>query len=158
MSTTKKQNGTNDELDELLFDDLDEIFQEVKDKEAFEVMEFEGLPDGDYTAKVESLERTESQRSGLPMVVISFVITEGEYEGVVHKDFLVLGGKDEKQMRQNVNRYATKIKKLGIDTKNLKTTFAQFEKALDLEVRLEIKTTVSRNGNKFTNTSFEVLD
>jgi len=138
------------------YEELLGIFDEVKDKESL----FIGLPDGEYLAKVVDMELGESKNRELPMVTISFEIIEGEEKGRIHKQFLMLAGKNDSQLRQNVHRYATSIKKFGIDTsKKIIDTFKEFNKAIDKEVKLKLETTVAKKtGNKYQNTSFEVLE
>lgn len=140
-------------MDEFL-QDLDKIFQEVKDQEEV----YQNLPDGEYLAEIEEVKHGDSKK-GIPMVTIIFNITHGEYEGKQHRKFLMLAGKDKDQTTQNVHRYATEIKKLGLNTsKGLESTFAQFPTLSGKSVKLTLKTTISKsNGSAFLNTSIEVL-
>lgn len=137
-----------------LIHELEGIFNEVKDQE----MVFENLKDGDYLAVVEDVIVGESKMEK-PMVTFVFAITHGDSAGRTHRKFLLLSGKDESQLRQNLNRYATEVKKYGIDTsKGLQNTFDQLHTVRGREVKLTISTTVSKNtGTKFTNTSVELL-
>lgn len=139
-----------------IFDELYDIFDEVKD---IDLTSYQRLPDGEYIGTIVECKVGESKKTGLPMVTIGFEITEGENKGFIHRQFLMLSGYDEDDLRKKLNRYATTVKKLGIDTsKGLKETFEQFDKAIGQEVKIEIKTTYAKKtGNPYTNTSFEVL-
>lgn len=141
-------------------DDLKQLaglFDEVKDLNEDDFNSYEQLPDGNYKAVISDLEITES-KAGNPMFVLSYEILAGEYKGFVHKQFLLLSGNDETQLKRNINRYATTVKKLGIDTsKGLQHTFNDLGKGLDREVIISLETTVSRNGKSYTNTSFELV-
>lgn len=141
-------------LDKNDLKELSSLFDEVKDVPVDDF--YEELPDGNYKATIEDLEVTES-KAGNPMMVISYKISTGEYEGYVHKQFLLLTGNNESQLRQNLNRYANAVKKLGIDTsKGLEHTFNNLAKGLDKKVTVKVETTVGRNGRSYTNTSFEL--
>jgi len=61
-----------------LMDELDGIFNEVKDKENV----FEGIPDGEYLAIIDEIKSGES-KAGDPMVTMIFEITESS-----NKDFI----------------------------------------------------------------------
>lgn len=139
------------------FKELDGLFNKVKDKDESEFNQYETLADGTYRAVVSDVELTES-RKGDPMVVLSFELQEGEEKGFVHKQFLMLTGRDETQLSRNLNRYATVIAKLGVDTKNgITGTFEDFGKALGKQVIITLDTTVSKaTGKGFTNTTFEI--
>ena len=91
-----------------------EIFNEVKDKDESEFSGYTTIPDGNYNAVIDDLEATES-KSGKPMFVISFRITDGEFKDQIHKQFIMLCANDEVQLSRNLNRLATTLKKLGID-------------------------------------------
>lgn len=137
--------------------ELNKLFEEVKNKGEDDFDDFLHLPDGNYMAKVDDIEFTESQ-SGKPMVVISFEIISGEYKGTIHKQFLMLAGNNEIQLHRNLARYSTTIQKLGISVDNgLQDTFENFEKGLNKEVILKLDTTISKKtGKSFTNTSFDL--
>lgn len=133
------------------------LFDEVKDLQEDDFNDFEQLPDGNYKATIADLEVTES-KAGNPMFVLSYEVTQGEYKGFIHKQFILLTGNDEVQLRRNINRYATTVKKLGVDTsKGLEHTFNNLANGLDKKVIIKLETTVSRNGKSYTNTSFELV-
>ena len=137
--------------------ELNNLFNEVKDKEESEFSNYVTLPDGNYNATIDDLEVTES-KSGKPMFVLSFKIKDGEYKDHIHKQFIMLCGNDETQASRNINRYATTIKKLGVDTtQGIEYTFSNLAVGLNKEVILKIETTVSKNGNSYTNTSFDLI-
>lgn len=133
--------------------DLEGIFNEVKDQEGI----YTRVPDGEYIANLADITVGES-KSGKPMVTMIFEITNGEQEGKQHRKFLMLTGKDEQQTRQNLNRFATEMKKLGVDTtKGFSSTIEQLPNFVDTECKITITTTTSKQGNEFVNTSFEVI-
>lgn len=133
--------------------ELEAAFDEVKDKDTV----YEGLPDGEYLAEIEDIIVGES-KMGKPMVTILFEVSHGKYKGSKHRKFLLLSGNDEKQLRSNLHRYATEIKKLGISTSDgLTATFAQLPDACGMTAKLTISTTLSKNGKTYTNTSFEIV-
>lgn len=134
--------------------ELSGIFNEVKDEETV----FTNVPDGTYVAQIGNVQFTESKK-GKPMVVISHEIIDGPEAGRVHKQFLMLIGNDENQTRTNLNRYATEIKKLGVDLTGTKLSdsFDQFDDLRGIKVELTLETTQTRAGKDWTNTSFEVI-
>lgn len=134
--------------------ELSEMFNEVKNEETT----FVGLSDGTYEAMVEVVQVTTS-KAGRPMVTIDFEVVSGDSRGATHRQFLMLVGNDESQTRQNLNRMATTVRKLGVDTsgKELSDTFEQFDGIHGIPVELEIQTTKSKNGSEWTNTSFKVI-
>lgn len=131
-----------------MLDELNEIFMEVKDAE----MEFENLPDGEYLAIVTGAEYKMS-KTDKPMVQFSFKITEGDYKDKTHNKFCILSGNDEGQLRGNLNRYGTELKKYGLEVKSIQDSFDKLKKTIGRDVKLTIKT----NDKGFTNTSVEVL-
>lgn len=141
-------------MDNNLMKDLEGIFNEVKDQEGV----YSRLPDGEYLTNLIDIVVGES-KSQKPMVTMVFEVTNGEYEGQQHRKFLMLTGKDEQQTRQNLNRFATEMKKLGVDTsKGFSSTIEQLPKFTDKECKIKIETTVSKQGNEYVNTSFEVVE
>lgn len=133
--------------------DLEGIFEEVKDQEGV----YSRIPDGEYLANLSDITVGES-KTGKPMVTMIFEIRQGEYEGQQHRKFLMLTGKDEQQTRQNLNRFATEIKKLGVDTsKGFNAAIEELPDHTDVECKIKVETTVSKQGKEFVNTSFEVL-
>ena len=137
--------------------DLNELFNNVKDKEESEFGRYVTVQDGIYKAVIDDLEVTES-KSGKPMFVISFKITDGEYKDIIHKQFIMLCGNDETQACRNINRYATTIKKLGVDTtQGIEYTFNHLGVGLNKNVVVKIETSIAKNGNSYTNTSFELV-
>lgn len=133
--------------------DLEGLFDEVKDQEGV----YSRIPDGEYLAILSDITVGES-KTGKPMVTMVFDILQGEYEGKQHRKFLMLTGKDEMQTRQNLNRFATEIKKLGVDTsKGFNAAIEDLPNHIDTECKLKVETSVSKQGNEFVNTSFEVL-
>lgn len=134
--------------------ELSEMFNEVKD----EVAVFTNVPDGVYVAQIGNVEYTQS-KAGKPMVVISHEIIDGPETGRVHKQFLMLVGNDEAQTRSNLNRYATEIKKLGVDLTGTKLSdsFEQFDGLRGIKTELTLETTQTRAGKDWTNTSFELI-
>lgn len=138
--------------------ELNALFNEVKDKTEEEFNNFKVIPDGNYKAVISDLEVTES-KNGRPMFVVSFEIKEGQFKGETHKQFIMLCGNDELQAQRNINRYATTIKKLGVDTsKGIEYTFNNLGVGLNKEVILKIETTISKsNGKSYTNTSFDLV-
>lgn len=135
--------------------ELQDVFEDVKDKDTM----FENLNDGEYMANILEVIVGESKR-GKPMVTMIFEVTYGADKGRQHRKFMLLSGKDERQLKSNLHRYATEIKKLGIDTsKGLESTFEQLDKIADVPVKMTITTTVNKNnGSEWTNTSFELID
>ena len=138
--------------------DLNMLFNEVKDLDESELRSYVTVPDGNYSAVIDDLEVTES-KNGKPMFVLSFKILDGEFKDVIHKQFIMLCGNDENQLRSNLNRYATTIKKLGVDTtKGLEHTFNNLGVGLNKKVVLKITTTIAKkSGNPYTNTSFDLV-
>lgn len=139
--------------------ELNALFNEVKDLSEEEVNGYFRMPDGNYNAVIDDLEITES-KNGNPMFVLSFKITDGEYKDQIHKQFIMLSANNEDQLRRNINRYATTIKKLGVDTtavKDMSETFDKISIGLNKKVILKIETTVSKQGNPYTNTSFDLV-
>lgn len=137
--------------------DLNNLFNNVKDKDESEFSGFTQIPDGNYRAIIDDLEVTES-KSGKPMFVISYKITEGEFKDVIHKQFIMLCGNDETQASRNINRYATTIKKLGVDTtQGIEYTFNHLGVGLNKQVIVKVETSVAKNGNSYTNTSFDLI-
>lgn len=133
--------------------DLEGLFNEVKDQEGI----YSRIPDGEYLANLSDITVGES-KTEKPMVTMVFDILQGEYEGKQHRKFLMLTGKDEMQTRQNLNRFATEIKKLGVDTsKGFNAAIEDLPNHIDTECKLKVETSVSKQGNEFVNTSFEVL-
>ncbi len=130
-----------------MIEELNDIFMEVKDAP----IEYENLPEGEYLAKVIGAEYKLS-KSDKPMVQFSFEITDGEYEGRKHNKFMMLCGKDESQLKGNLNRYGTELKKYGIEATSIQDSFDKLAGIIDTEVKLTI--TIK---NEFTNTSVEVL-
>lgn len=140
-------------MDKNLLSELDDVFNDIKDKDTM----YERLPDGEYLAKIEDIIVGES-KTEKPMVTIVFEVTHGPLEGKQHRKFLLLSGKDESQLKQNLHRYATEVKKLGVDvSKGLSATFEQLEEKIGTEVKLELKTTKNKNGTEWFNASFSVL-
>ena len=145
-------------LDKAVINELDSMFKEVKDLTESDLNEFESLPDGKYVAEVDDIEVTTSKASGNPMVKLSYKVLDGQFAGVTHMQFLMLSGSNETQLRRNLNRYATTVKKLGVDTTGgLSKSFDTFGNALGKRVIVALDTTIARNGNKYTNTSIELL-
>lgn len=137
--------------------DLNNLFNNVKDKDESEFSGYTQIPDGNYRAVIDDLEVTES-KSGKPMFVISYKITEGEFKDVIHKQFIMLCGNDETQASRNINRYATTIKKLGVDTtQGIEYTFNHLGVGLNKQVIVKVETSVAKNGNSYTNTSFDLI-
>lgn len=137
--------------------DLNNLFNNVKDKDESEFSGFTQIPDGNYQAVIDDLEVTES-KSGKPMFVISYKITDGEFKDVIHKQFIMLCGNDETQASRNINRYATTIKKLGVDTtQGIEYTFNHLGVGLNKKVIVKVETSVAKNGNSYTNTSFDLI-
>lgn len=136
-----------------LMKDLENIFDEVKDQEGV----YARIPDGEYIANLNDILVGES-KSGSPMVTMVFEITNGEYAGKQHRKFLMLAGKDEQQTRQNLNRFATEVKKLGVDTsKGFNSVIEQLPEYVNTECKITVETTITKKGTEFINTSFEVL-
>lgn len=137
--------------------ELNGLFNQVKDKDESEFSNYVTIPDGNYKAIIDDLEITES-KAGKPMFVLSYKITEGEFKDQIHKQFIMLCGNDETQLLRNLNRYATTVKKLGIDTEQgIEYTFNHLGVGLNKEVILKIETSVAKNGNSYTNTSFDLV-
>ena len=137
--------------------ELNDLFNQVKDKDESDFSNYITIPDGNYKALIDDLEVTES-KSGKPMFVLSYKITEGEFKDQIHKQFIMLCGNDETQLLRNLNRYATTVKKLGIDTEQgIEYTFKHLGVGLNKEVILKIETSVGKNGNSYTNTSFDLV-
>ena len=137
--------------------ELNGLFNQVKDKDESEFSSYTQIPDGNYKAIIDDLEITES-KAGKPMFVLSFKITEGEFKDQIHKQFIMLCGNDETQLLRNLNRYATTVKKLGIDTEQgIEYTFNHLGVGLNKEVIVKVETSVAKNGNSYTNTSFDLI-
>ena len=137
--------------------ELNGLFNQVKDKDESEFSNYVTIPDGNYKAIIDDLEITES-KAGKPMFVLSYKITEGEFKDQIHKQFIMLCGNDETQVLRNLSRYATTVNKLGIDTdQGIEYTFNHLGVGLNKEVILKIETSVAKNGNSYTNTSFDLV-
>lgn len=136
--------------------ELNSLFNEVKDLKEEELNGYVQIPDGIYKAIIDDLEITES-KAGNPMFVISYQITDGEFTGEIHKQFILLCANDETQLKRNINRYATTVSKLGVDiSKSISDTFNNLGVGLNKKVILKIETTISKKGNSYTNTSFDL--
>lgn len=130
--------------------ELNGLFNQVKDKDESEFSNYTQIPDGNYKAIIDDLEITES-KAGKPMFVISYKIMEGEFKDQIHKQFIMLCGNDETQLSRNLNRYATTVKKLGIDTEQgIEYTFNHLGVGLNKEVIVKVETSVAKNGNSYT--------
>lgn len=137
--------------------ELNNLFNQVKDKDESEFSNYITIPDGNYKAIVDDLEVTES-KAGKPMFVLSFKITEGEFKDQIHKQFIMLCGNDETQLARNLNRLATTLKKLDIDTEQgLEYSFNHLGVGLNKKVILKVETQIAKNGNSYTNTSFDLI-
>lgn len=137
--------------------ELNNLFNEVKDKDESEFSGYTTIPDGNYNAVIDDLEATES-KSGKPMFVISFRITDGEFKDQIHKQFIMLCANDETQLSRNLNRLATTLKKLEIDTtQGLEYSLSNLGVGLNKKVIVKVETTVAKNGNSYTNTSFDLI-
>ena len=137
--------------------ELNGLFNQVKDKDESEFSNYTQIPDGNYKAIIDDLEITES-KAGKPMFVIIYKIMEGEFKDQIHKQFIMLCGNDETQLSRNLNRYATTVKKLGIDTEQgIEYTFNHLGVGLNKEVIVKVETSVAKNGNSYTNTSFDLI-
>lgn len=137
-----------------LMNELNDIFEEVKDTDA----SYERIEDGEYLAVLSDVIVGES-KAGKPMLTLVFEITTGPREGRQHRKFFMLSGTDEKQLKQNLQRYATEVRKIGIDTsKGLNSTFDQLMLRVDDEFKLTIKSTLNKNGSEWVNTSFEAVE
>lgn len=140
-------------MEDSILKELNDVFEDIKDKDTL----YERLADGEYLAVIEDVIVGES-KTGKPMVTIVFEVTNGPKEGKQHRKFLMLSGKDESQLKQNLHRFATEMKKLGVDTsKGLQYTLEQVVTKIGLEVKLTIETTVNKSGSEWFNTSFEIL-
>lgn len=140
-------------MEKNILDELNDVFDEIKDKDTM----YERLPDGEYLATIADIIVGES-KTEKPMVTFVFEVTHGPLEGKQHRKFLLLSGKDESQLKQNLHRYATEVKKLGVDvSKGLSATFDQLQDKVGTEVKLELKTTKNKNGTEWFNASFSVL-
>ena len=137
--------------------ELNNLFNQVKDKDESEFSNYTTIPDGNYKAIVDDLEVTES-KAGKPMFVLSFKITEGEFKDQIHKQFIMLCANDETQLARNLNRLATTLKKLDIDTEQgLEYSFNHLGVGLNKKVILIVETQIAKNGNSYTNTSFDLI-
>ena len=138
--------------------ELNNLFREVKDKDESEFSGYTQLPDGVYSATIDDLEVTNS-KAGKPMLVISYAVSTGEYVGHIHKQFVMLCGNDETQTARNLNRFAGILKKLNIDTSSndIATITGLLGSGLNKKVMMKVTTTVAKNGNSYTNTSFDVV-
>lgn len=137
--------------------ELNSLFNEVKDKDESEFSNFTQIPDGNYNAIVDDLEITES-KNGKPMFVLSFKITSGEFKDQIHKQFIMLCGNDDSQVKRNINRYATTVKKLGVDTtQGIEYTFNNLGAGLNKKVIVMVETSISKDGKSYTNTSFDLI-
>jgi len=135
-------------------DELNDVFEEVKDKDST----YDRLEDGEYLGILSDIIVGES-KAGKPMLTMVFEVTHGPREGRQHRKFFMLSGNDEKQLKQNLQRYATEIRKIGIDTsKGLNSTFDQLMLKIDDEFKFTIKTTLNKNGTEWVNTSFEAVE
>ena len=133
--------------------ELEDIFGEVEKKDTM----FENLPNGEYLAEISEIKVGES-KMGKPMVTFVFKVTYGEHEGRTHRKFMLLSGKDEKQLRANLHRYAQEAKRLGVDTsKGLDYTLEKIQEISEVAVKLKISTTLSKSGDEWTNTTFELV-
>lgn len=136
--------------------DLNNLFNSVKDMDEKEFSGFKKIVDGAYNALIDDLEVKDS-KSGKPMFVVTYKILDGEFKGYNHKQFIMLCGNDETQVSRNLNRFATTIKKLGIDTtQGLEYAINNLGRGLNKQVIVKVETTVAKNGNEYTNTSFEL--
>lgn len=130
-----------------ILNELNDIFNEVKDQD----QEFEKLPDGEYLCIIEDIIQKDS-KAGNPGVLATLSITYGEHANKKIWKWFNLTGKDEKQLRNNLQRYALEIRKLGVSTdRGLNGTFDQFPALEGMEVVAKIKT-----SKGYTNTTIEL--
>ncbi len=130
--------------------ELDAIFNEIGGNEkAAEVASAYSQPaDGIYAAEIKKAE-FKSSKKGDPMVQISYGLETGEN----HNQFLMLVGKDKKGTEQNVARFVTIMQELGLNAPSVSAYVAKFDDLVGKSVTIEIKTTTSKAGKSFTNTS-----
>lgn len=120
-----------------IFNDLDEIFNEVKDEELTGFVE---LPDGEYLVKLLGAELTTS-KSDKPMVVTALEVIHGEHTGLQHRVYHVLTGADLDKTKKAVNRFAMFAKSFGAQTSGgIKGTVQAVDALKDNTFKLNIST------------------
>jgi hypothetical protein len=77
---------------------------------------FEVLPEGTYRAVVDAIERQTSQRSGEPMLVWQYKVTEGKHKGTIVYDFTSL-------QKQALFRLKQRLQALGYEVPDGPLTF-----------------------------------
>lgn len=129
--------------------DMDRELQALLDASVnVKVDDFSPVPDGTYNAIINSVEFTESKKSGNLMFKWEFIYTTEEYENKHEWKYNVLN------KPENMKRLVTDLEKFGINCSTMETIRNGMEDLLDVPVILIIKTTVSKsNGDEYRNIS-----
>lgn len=132
---------------------LEELNSLLQEAAKLPEQNFEKVPDGRYTGIIDGVEFTESKASGNLMFVWTIKYTDEEIANRKEWKYQVLN------KPENMKRLITDLTKFGIDcTKDMEHIQDQLENLLDVEVEVEVKTTVSKNnGEEYRNVSIKPL-
>lgn len=132
---------------------LEELNSLLQEAAKLPEQNFEKVPDGKYTGIIDGVEFTESKASGNLMFVWTIKYTDEEIANRKEWKYQVLN------KPENMKRLITDLTKFGIDcTKDMEHIQDQLENLLDVEVEVEVKTTVSKNnGEEYRNVSIKPL-
>lgn len=139
-------------------EDLKELNAIFKDMGGVDKVEdytnnFENLPDGVYIGEIETFETKNSKTSGKPMAVITIAVEDGKKEF----KYLMLAGGNLKETQTAVARAVAQLKKLGVEGPELSDFLTNAEKLIGTQVKLTIKTTISKStGKEFRNVDLEL--
>lgn len=124
--------------------DLDQLLKDSKD---VEVDSYDELPDGEYFARIESVE-VKTSKSGNLMFVWEFVLEDNEkYNNRHHWKYSMLTSPE------NMKRLTTDLNKFEVDTTSMQTIDSDMSKLLDVPVIIIIKRSTGKDGTVYTNTS-----
>lgn len=133
---------------------LEELNSLLQEAAKLPEQNFENVPDGKYTGIIDGVEFTESKSSGNLMFVWTLKYTDERVAGRKDWKYQVLN------KPENMKRLTTDLTKFGIDcTKDMEHIQNHLEDLLDVEVEIEVKTTVSKNnGEEYRNISIKPLN
>lgn len=132
---------------------LEELNSLLQEAAKLPEQNFENVPDGKYTGIIDGVEFKESKTSGNLMFVWTLKYTDETVAGRKDWKYQVLN------KPENMKRLITDLTKFGIDcTKDMEYIQDHLEDLLDIEVEIEVKTTVSKsNGEEYRNISIKPL-
>lgn len=133
---------------------LEELNSLLQEAAKLPEQNFDKVPDGKYTGIIDGVEFTESKSSGNLMFVWTLKYTDEKVAGRKDWKYQVLN------KPENMKRLTTDLTKFGIDcTKDMEHIQNHLEDLLDVEVEIEVKTTVSKNNDEeYRNISIKPLN